>query len=74
MAKNYNVPYPTDFRTEARMTKIAEEAAKIKIAPFVPSDKASKEMAEEVDDEEKKEGKMEEKEPKVEEEQDNGET
>lgn len=44
MSKIFNVPYPKDFRTQERRKEIAEQASKIKVDPFVPSDKLAKEM------------------------------
>jgi hypothetical protein len=42
LCKIYNIPYPKDFRTEDRRKQIAEDAGKIKITPFMPSDKVAK--------------------------------
>ena len=60
LSKNYNIPYPKDFRTVERRLEISRQAAKIKIDPFVPSDKLAKEMESEVEQKEDKEEVMEE--------------
>lgn len=51
IAKVYGIPFPKDFRTHERRQEIAETARKMKVEPFVPSDKAAKEMADEVNKE-----------------------
>lgn len=48
LCKIFGVPFPKDFRTEERRRQISKDAAKIKVDPFVPSDKVAKEMATEV--------------------------
>lgn len=45
------MPHPKDFRDPLKRREIAETARGFKVEPFVPSDKAAKEMAEEVNNE-----------------------
>jgi hypothetical protein len=42
LCKIYNIPYPKDFRLEERRKQILADAVKIKVIPFVPSDKVAK--------------------------------
>ena len=60
LSKNYNIPYPKDFRTVERRLEIGKQAAQIKVDPFVPSDKLAKEMQSQVEQKEDKEEVMEE--------------
>jgi len=57
-ARIFDVPYPKDFRTEAGRAKIAEQAAKLKVPEFTPSDTKAKDITNQVTqntNEEKKE-------------------
>lgn len=46
LAKIYNIPYPPNFRSEEERHRIGEQAALIKVEPFVPSDEKAKQIAE----------------------------
>lgn len=54
LSKVHNIPYPKDFREPKKREEIAQTAASFKVQPFVPSDKAAKEMAEEVNNNDNK--------------------
>ena len=47
LAKTWNLAYPKGFRTEKERLDIAKIAAKIKVEPFIPSDKKAREIMEE---------------------------
>jgi hypothetical protein len=42
LCKIFGIEYPKDFRSEERRTETLLKAMKIKVNPFVPSDKAAK--------------------------------
>mgnify|MGYP000926696280 CR=1 FL=1 len=53
-ANIFNIPIPVDARTNAGRIKIAEEASKVEVPNFVPSNEKAKEISSQVDKEAKK--------------------
>jgi len=58
LAKIFGLPFPKGFRTDKERLEIGKLASKVKIEPFVPSDKKAKSIMSDTekkkDDEEEK--------------------
>lgn len=50
-AKVFNIPHPKDFRSGLARQSIAEDAAKIKVPDFKPSDEKAKSISQQVEKE-----------------------